>query len=89
MYTRRALGARPSSRRASPGFWGNDHAGPIVAGEPRVKPHFYDLDTGQHTGGVYYWYDDKTYQATASAKISHFADNFLGAATTSSSASST
>ncbi len=60
------------------GFWGNDHAGPIVEGEPRVKPHFYDLDTGLHTGGVYYWYDDKTYQATASAKISHFADDFLG-----------
>jgi outer membrane receptor protein involved in Fe transport len=60
------------------GFWGSDHAGPIVDGEPRVKPHFYDLDTGLHTGGVYYWYDDKTYQATASAKISHFADNFLG-----------
>jgi outer membrane receptor protein involved in Fe transport len=60
------------------GFWGNDHAGPILEGEPRVKPHFYDLDTGLHTGGVYYWYDDKTYQATASAKISHFADSFLG-----------
>ncbi len=60
------------------GFWGSDHAGPIVDGEPRVKPHFYDLDTGLHTGGVYYWYDDKTYQATASAKISHFADKFLG-----------
>jgi outer membrane receptor protein involved in Fe transport len=61
------------------GFWGNDHAGPIVEGEPRVKPVFYDLDTGLVTGGVYYWYDDRTYQATASAKISHFADDFLGA----------
>jgi outer membrane receptor protein involved in Fe transport len=61
------------------GFWGDDHSGPIVDGEPRVKPQFYDLDTGQISGGVLYWYDDKTYQATASAKISHFADDFLGA----------
>ena len=61
------------------GFWGDDHAGPIVSGEPRVKPRFYDLDTGLVTGGIYYWYDDKTYQATASAKVSHFADSFLGA----------
>jgi outer membrane receptor protein involved in Fe transport len=60
------------------GFWGSDHAGPIVDGEARTQPRFYDLDTGQVTGGVYYWYDDKTYQATASAKISHFADHFLG-----------
>jgi outer membrane receptor protein involved in Fe transport len=61
------------------GFWGDDHADPIVKGEPRVQPRFYDLDTGQQTGGIYYWYDDKTYQATASFKVSHFADNFLGA----------
>jgi len=61
------------------GFWGSDHAGPIVEGEARTQPRFYDLDTGQVTGGVYYWYDDKTYQATASAKVSHFADDFLGA----------
>ena len=61
------------------GFWGDDHADPIVQGEPRVQPRFYDLDTGQMTGGIYYWYDDKTYQATASVKVSHFADNFLGA----------
>jgi outer membrane receptor protein involved in Fe transport len=60
------------------GFWGNDHAGPILEGEPRVKPRFYDLDTGQVTGGVYYWYDDETYQGTASVKVSHFADKFLG-----------
>jgi outer membrane receptor protein involved in Fe transport len=60
------------------GFWGDDHADPIVAGEPRVQPRFYDLDTGQQTGGIYYWYDDKTYQATASVKLSHFADHFLG-----------
>lgn len=60
------------------GFWGDDHADPIVPGEARVQPRFYDLDTGQVTGGIYYWYDDSTYQATASVKLSHFSDDFLG-----------
>ena len=60
------------------GFWGNDHSDPIVPGEARIQPRFYDLDTGRVSGGIYYWYDDKTYQATASAKLSHFADKFLG-----------
>jgi len=60
------------------GFWGDDHGDPILPGEARNQPRFYDLDTGQVTGGIYYWYDDKTYQSTASVKVSHFADNFLG-----------
>jgi outer membrane receptor protein involved in Fe transport len=61
------------------GFWGDDHLDPSVKGEPRVQPRFYDLDTGQVAGGVYFFYDDKTYQSTASLKVSHFADSFLGA----------
>jgi len=61
------------------GFWGHDHFDPILAGEARTQPYFYDLDTGQASGGLYSWYDDKTYQSTANVKISHFADNFLGA----------
>jgi outer membrane receptor protein involved in Fe transport len=60
------------------GFWGDDHSDPIVSGEQRTQPRFYDLDTGEVTGGIYYWYDDKSYQATASLKVSHFADDFLG-----------
>jgi outer membrane receptor protein involved in Fe transport len=60
------------------GFWGDDHGDPITPGQPRIQPRFYDLDTGQVTGGIYYWYDDHTYQSTASVKLSHFADNFLG-----------
>jgi Carboxypeptidase regulatory-like domain/TonB dependent receptor-like, beta-barrel/TonB-dependent Receptor Plug Domain len=59
------------------GFWGHDHLDPLVG--QRVQPYFYDLDTGQATGGLYSWYDDKTYQSASSVKISHFADNFLGA----------
>jgi len=59
------------------GFWGHDHLDPLVG--QRVQPYFYDLDTGQASGGLYSWYDDRTYQSASSVKISHFADKFLGA----------
>jgi outer membrane receptor protein involved in Fe transport len=58
------------------GFWGHDHFDPLEG--PRTQPYFYDLDTGQATGGLYSWYDDHTYQSTASIKLSHLADSFLG-----------
>jgi len=61
------------------GFWGDDHSDPIIEGEERVQPRFYDVDTGLVTGGIYFWYDDKSSQQTLSAKVSHFADDFLGA----------
>jgi outer membrane receptor protein involved in Fe transport len=60
------------------GFYGKDHSGPVNEGQPRIQTHFYDLDTGLRTGGIYYWYDDTAVQLGASAKLSHFADDFLG-----------
>jgi hypothetical protein len=60
------------------GFYGKDHADPLVEGEPRVRTRYLDLDSGQITGGIYSWYDGDVWKTAASAKISHFADNFLG-----------
>lgn len=60
------------------GFFGNDHSDPLVSGQPRVETRFIDLDTSAVTGGIYYWYDNNVFQQGVSAKISHFADNFLG-----------
>jgi hypothetical protein len=60
------------------GFYGDDHGDPLQAGEPRVKPRFYSLDTGRITGGIYYWYDGSNWKTSFSGKVSHFADNFLG-----------
>jgi outer membrane receptor protein involved in Fe transport len=60
------------------GFYGKDHSGPINEGQPRIQTHFYDLDTGQRTGGIYYWYDDTAVQLGSSVKLSHFSDDFLG-----------
>ncbi len=60
------------------GFYGKDHADPLVDGEARNQPRFLDLDTGEVTGGIYSWYDGESWKSAASAKLSHFADNFMG-----------
>jgi outer membrane receptor protein involved in Fe transport len=60
------------------GFYGYDHHDPANEGFPRVAPRFYNLDTGEVTGGTYYWYDNFAYRTGVSAKVSHFADDFLG-----------
>lgn len=59
------------------GFYGKDHADPLHGG-PRVAPRFYNLDTGEISGGIYYWYDGVSTKTGLSAKISHFSDKFLG-----------
>ena len=61
------------------GFYGVDHGDPLQSGEPRVKPRFSDLDTGVISGGIYSWYDGDSWKTSVSAKVSHFADNFMGA----------
>jgi outer membrane receptor protein involved in Fe transport len=60
------------------GFYGNVSGEPTDPNEPRSQPRFYDLDTGLISGGHYYWYDVEPRRTTATAKISHLADNFLG-----------
>jgi hypothetical protein len=59
------------------GFYGDDHGDPLNGGA-RVQPRFYSLDTGQITGGIYYWYDGSNWKTAFAGKVSHFADNFLG-----------
>ncbi len=60
------------------GFYGSDHADPLLDSEPRVKPRVNDLETGEITGGIYSWYDGDIWKTAVSAKVSHFADHFLG-----------
>lgn len=60
------------------GFYGVDHGDPLEEGEPRVKPRFHDLDTGQVTGGIYSWYDGNSWKTAAAGKLSHYAENFMG-----------
>jgi hypothetical protein len=61
------------------GFYGKDHGNPLQDSEPRVKPRFFDNDTGEITGGIYSWYDGVSEKTALSAKVSHFADKFMGA----------
>jgi outer membrane receptor protein involved in Fe transport len=61
------------------GFYGSVSGEPTDPNEPRSQPRFYDLDTGTISGGHYYFYDVEPRRTTATAKISHLADNFMGA----------
>ncbi len=60
------------------GFYGKDHGDPLQSGEPRVKPRFYDNDTGEITGGIYSWYDGNSWKSAVSGKVSHYAERFMG-----------
>src|SRR3989442_7271798 len=60
------------------GFYGIDHGDPLESGQPRVARRFKDLDSGRITGGIYSWYDGDSWKTAGMAKVSHYAENFLG-----------
>lgn len=61
------------------GFYADVNMGPTNPGQPRDLNRFYDIDTGFISGGHYYWYDLGPKRTTVTAKVSHLADQFLGA----------
>jgi outer membrane receptor protein involved in Fe transport len=61
------------------GFYGDVSGGPTDPSQPRDLARFLDADTGFISGGHYYWYTLEPLRTTATAKVSHLADNFLGA----------
>jgi outer membrane receptor protein involved in Fe transport len=61
------------------GFYGDVRGGPTDPNQARDLPRFYDFDTGLISGGHYYWYEVDVNRTTATAKVSHLADSFLGA----------
>jgi hypothetical protein len=61
------------------GFYGEVGIGPTDPNQPRDLTHFIDNDTGVISGGHYYWYELEPKRNTATAKVSHLADQFLGA----------
>jgi hypothetical protein len=61
------------------GFYGDVTGLPTNPSQPKNMTRFIDLDTGFISGGHYYWYELHPKRNTATAKISHLADKFLGA----------
>jgi hypothetical protein len=61
------------------GFYGEVSIGPTDPNQPRDLTHFIDNDTGVISGGHYYWYELKPKRNTVTAKVSHLADQFMGA----------
>ncbi len=60
------------------GFYGDVFLAPKNPSIPRDTTRFIDLDTGQISGGHYYWYDLFPERTTINTKVSYLADNFLG-----------
>jgi outer membrane receptor protein involved in Fe transport len=61
------------------GFYQEVNGLPTDPDQPKNLTRFYDFDAGYISGGHYYWYEVKPKRTTVTAKISHLADNFLGA----------
>ncbi|HWW88349.1 MAG TPA: TonB-dependent receptor [Vicinamibacterales bacterium] len=60
------------------GYYGKDSTDPLQSGEPRVLPRVLNNDTGQITGGISSWNDEKVWRTGISGKVSHLADRFMG-----------
>jgi hypothetical protein len=61
------------------GFYGGVTGYPSDPNAPLSQTRIYHGDTGTITGGAYYWYFYDASRTTATAKLSHHADRFLGA----------
>lgn len=63
------------------GFYGDVQLGPSASGQPPNLARFLNLDTGFVSGGHYYFYSLAPERTTATAKVSHLAEDFLGSGT--------
>jgi outer membrane receptor protein involved in Fe transport len=60
------------------GFYGDIDLGPANDAYPGNATHFLNLDTGRGSGSWYYTYILDVTRTTINAKVSHYADDFLG-----------
>ncbi len=61
------------------GFRSEVFLGPADPGAPLRQPRFIDIDNYYYYGGHYYFYDLEPTRTTVNAKLSHLADDFMGA----------
>lgn len=62
------------------GFYGSATGFPTDPSQPLSERRIFHGETGLITGGHYYWYEYDAKRNTATAKLSHYADSFLGGA---------
>ena len=62
------------------GFYGGVTGYPSDPSQPLNQPRIVNGETGQISGGNYYWYFYDASRTTVTGKLSHHADSFLGAA---------
>ena len=60
------------------GFWLHSSNDPNETGQARVQPRYEDQDTGQITGGISSWAENRSWRYGYSAKMSHMTDRLLG-----------
>jgi hypothetical protein len=60
------------------GFWLKSSNDPNQAGTPRVATRFTDDDTGQITGGIDNWSENRSWRYGFTTKLSHLTERFLG-----------
>jgi len=60
------------------GFWLHSSTDPNEPGQNRVGPRFEDQDTGQVTGNITTWTENRSWRFGYQGKMSHLTENFLG-----------
>jgi hypothetical protein len=60
------------------GFWLKSSVDPNLSGEPRVQPQYTDERTGNVTGGISSWSENRSWRYGASGKLTHFTERFIG-----------
>lgn len=60
------------------GYYLHASQDPLEDGEPRVQPRFEDQDTGQITGGITQWFEQRGWRYGFQTKLSHLTDRFAG-----------
>ncbi len=60
------------------GFWLHSSTDPNEPGVERVQPRFEDQDTGQITGGITTWVENRSWRYGFQTKYSHLTDEILG-----------
>ncbi len=60
------------------GFWLKSSVDPNQTGQPRVMPQYTDDDTGNVTGGIAAWTENRSWRYGLSSKMTHYVERFAG-----------